>query len=84
MFIAPQDFIRKLLTVDVDTRMTVAQAGKHPWLTANARSLEAHDLGKNLEEIKVFNAKRKLRTAMKTVSSLDLRPYFRLTHAAAG
>lgn len=65
-----QDFIRSLLTVDVDRRMTVEQAKRHPWLTAAAQSLEAHDLNNNLEEIKLFNSKRKLRSAMSTVRYL--------------
>lgn len=60
--------------MDVERRMTVEQAKRHPWLTATAQSLEAHDLYHNLEEIKIFNAKRKLRTAMKTVSSRALSP----------
>lgn len=70
----PQDFIRKLLTVDVDRRMTVEEAERHPWLVATAQSLEAHDLRKNLEEIKIFNAKQKLRAAMKTVRLPPFRP----------
>lgn len=54
--------------MDVDSRMTVEQAKRHPWLLADAQSLEARDLRTNLEEIQIFNAKRKLRSAVKTVS----------------
>lgn len=57
--------------MDVDKRMTVEQAKRHPWLTATAESLEARDLNKNLHEIKLYAAKRKLRSTMKTVKLLN-------------
>lgn len=63
----PQDFISNLLLVDTTKRLTAEQAKSHPWLLASAESLEAHDLCDNLQTFKVFNAKRKLRAAMKTV-----------------
>lgn len=47
--------------------MTAGEAKVHPWLRATARDLEAHDLERNLDEFKLFNAKRKLRAALKTV-----------------
>ncbi|CAM9301089.1 unnamed protein product [Ectocarpus fasciculatus] len=62
-----QDFISNLLLVDTRKRLTAEQAKSHPWLLASAESLEAHDLCENLQTFKVFNAKRKLRAAMKTV-----------------
>eukprot|EP00903_Cladosiphon_okamuranus_P012203 g11446.t1 len=62
-----KDFISKLLVVDMDKRMTAEQAKSHPWLLASGQSLEVRDLGENLAEFKVFNAKTKLRAAMKTV-----------------
>lgn len=69
--------------MDVEKRMTVEHAKRHPWLTAAAQSLETHDLNKNLEEIKIFNSKRKLRTAMKTASVLTHSPLYFTTSAAA-
>lgn len=56
-----------MLVVDQDKRMTAEQAKSHPWLLASGQSLEVRDLGENLQEFKVFNAKTKLRAAMKTV-----------------
>lgn len=64
----PQDFISNLLVVDTTKRLTAEHAKSHPWLLASAESLEAHDLCDNLQTFKVFNAKRKLRATMKTVS----------------
>lgn len=66
-----QDFISKLLAVDMRKRMTAAQAKTHPWLTASGESLAVRDLGDNLQVFKVFNAKTKLRAAMKTVRGHD-------------
>lgn len=67
-----QDFISKLLVVDTDKRLTAEQAKDHPWLLASAESLEVRDLGENLQTFKVFNAKTKLRAAMKTVRLFNL------------
>lgn len=60
-----QDFIEQLLMVDASRRMTAAQAMTHPWLLATADSLATH--GINLEELKIFNAKRKLLAAVRVV-----------------
>eukprot|EP00903_Cladosiphon_okamuranus_P020574 g18885.t1 len=76
-----KDFIRRLLTVDVERRMTAEQATGHPWLTATAESLEAHNLNKNLKEIKIFNAKRKFQAAVRTF--LAGRMFFELPAATA-
>ncbi|CAN0328992.1 unnamed protein product, partial [Hapterophycus canaliculatus] len=62
-----KDFIRKLLTLDADSRMTAEQARNHRWLLADDSTLEAHDLRNNLEQLKIFHAKRKLRAVLKTV-----------------
>lgn len=51
----------------MDKRLTAEQAKSHPWLLASGQSLEVRDLGENLQTFKVFNAKTKLRAAMKTV-----------------
>ncbi|CAM9704664.1 unnamed protein product, partial [Sphacelaria rigidula] len=63
-----QDLIKKLLVVDEKRRYTATQAVNHPWLTVKGDSLKGRDLGKNLDELRIFNAKRKLRAAVKTVS----------------
>lgn len=55
--------------------MTAEQAKSHPWLLASGQSLEVRDLGENLQEFKVFNAKTKLRAAMKTVRLAETRGF---------
>ena len=63
-----QDLIRRLLTVDPKRRLTAAQAVTHPWLLSKDADLLNHNLGVNLEQLKLFNARRKLRAAIKSVS----------------
>ncbi|CAN0475684.1 unnamed protein product, partial [Hapterophycus canaliculatus] len=63
-----QDLIRRLLTVDPKKRMTAAQAVTHPWLLSRDSDLLNRNLGVNLEQLKLFNARRKLRAAIKSVS----------------
>lgn len=45
--------------------MTAEEARIHPWLLVDDRSLEAHDLRNNLEQLKLFHAKKKLRAELK-------------------
>eukprot|EP00903_Cladosiphon_okamuranus_P010945 g10337.t1 len=62
-----KDLIRRLLTVDPKRRLTAAQAVTHPWLLSKDADLLNHNLGVNLEQLKLFNARRKLRAAIKSV-----------------
>lgn len=62
-----QDLIRKLLTVDPTRRLTAAEACEHPWLSTARGNLTEHDLGAGLEKLKIFNATRKLRAAIRSV-----------------
>lgn len=62
-----QDLIRRLLLVDPARRMTATQAMEHPWLLTTGQALAHHNLGKNLEQLRIFNATRKLRAAIKSV-----------------
>lgn len=39
----------------------------HPWLLSKDDDLLNHNLGVNLEQLKLFNARRKLRAAIKSV-----------------
>jgi serine/threonine protein kinase len=56
-----KDFIRKLLIVDTDTRMTVDQALEHPWMKTASSNKLTDKLKENL--VKNFHAKRKLRVS---------------------
>lgn len=63
----PQDFVRNLLMVDTDKRMTAKQALEHPWMRNSAKDLAKNDLSFNQEQLRVFNATSKLRAAIKSV-----------------
>lgn len=58
-----RDFIRRLLTIDQDARMTASQALQHPWIkSAGTQATAQKDL---LPDIKsAFNAKRTFRKAV--------------------
>lgn len=54
-----QDLVTSLLVLDPKRRMTAAQAMRHPWVKGfayNAEHMEA-----TMENIKLFNARRKLK-----------------------
>lgn len=66
-FAFSQDIIRKLLIVEVSDRLTAKDAVNHPWLTSMGPELAENDLGRNLEQLRIFNATRKMRAAIKSV-----------------
>lgn len=68
----PQDLITKLLTVDPEARITAGEACKHPWLFTARPQLSSNNLSAGLEQLKMFNAKRKFRAAVKSVSNRAL------------
>lgn len=53
--------------MDPAKRMTATQAAEHPWLLTTGASLAGHNLGKNLDQLRIFNATRKLRGAIQSV-----------------
>ncbi|CBN80278.1 possible CDPK [Ectocarpus siliculosus] len=67
-----KDLIRRLLTVDPKKRLTAAQAVTHPWLLSKDADLLKHNLGVNLEQLRLFNARRKLRAAIKSVLATQM------------
>lgn len=69
----PQDMISKLLIVDQAQRLTARQALQHPWFEAADGTLAGRDLRDNLQELQVFNAKRKMRAAIQSVRPI-VRP----------
>ena len=66
---ASQDLIEKLLTADPKKRLTAAQAITHPWLLRKDADLATHNIGANLERLKLFNAQRKQPAVIDSVSA---------------
>jgi calcium/calmodulin-dependent protein kinase (CaM kinase) II len=63
-----KNLISAMLTVDIDKRMTAGDALKHPWISGMTDDdLMKHDLHGTLDEIKKFNARRKLKGTIKAV-----------------
>eukprot|EP00536_Pseudo-nitzschia_multiseries_P004304 jgi/Psemu1/237528/estExt_Genewise1.C_710006 len=63
--------IRSLLTVNPDKRLTAEGALNDKWIGADAETLASLDLGKNLDQFKKFNAKRKFKAAVSTVMAAN-------------
>ena len=57
-----------MLTVDPDERISATDALKSAWITADDSTLGKSDLSSNLQELKHFKAKAKLRQVVKVVS----------------
>jgi len=62
-----KDLISSMLTTDPDARISAEGALNNEWITAGDDDLLGKDLGKNLDEFKRFNAKRKFKAAVKVV-----------------
>jgi len=62
-----KDLIRKLLQVDPSMRLTARDALLHPWFLSDETILSTNDLGKALVKFRVWNAKMKLKAAVKAV-----------------
>ena len=62
-----KDLISKLLTVDPNKRISAHEALSSSWIRGGGRELEVIDLGENLENLRKFNARRKLKQAILTV-----------------
>ncbi len=61
------DLIRNMLCLDQKKRWTARQLLQHPWIVAQDEVLAQRDLGKSLQELKKYNARRKLRAAADAV-----------------
>mmetsp|Transcript_11081 Transcript_11081/g.23390 ORF Transcript_11081/g.23390 Transcript_11081/m.23390 type:complete len:527 (-) Transcript_11081:700-2280(-) len=68
--------INSLLTVDPRKRISARQALANPWVMGSGASLAKKDLGKNLEEFKKFNARRKFKAAVKGVVASNMMKSF--------
>eukprot|EP00540_Astrosyne_radiata_P017977 CAMPEP_0116844664 /NCGR_PEP_ID=MMETSP0418-20121206/12823_1 /TAXON_ID=1158023 /ORGANISM="Astrosyne radiata, Strain 13vi08-1A" /LENGTH=343 /DNA_ID=CAMNT_0004475661 /DNA_START=537 /DNA_END=1568 /DNA_ORIENTATION=+ len=62
-----KELISSLLTVSPARRLSAEDSLRNQWITQDASALAGKDLGKNLEEFKKFNAKRKFRGAVRAV-----------------
>jgi len=66
-----KSLISSLLTVDPSKRLTAPESLKNQWITGDDKQLAAQDLAVNLAEFKKFNAKRKLKAAVKAVMATN-------------
>jgi calcium/calmodulin-dependent protein kinase I len=62
-----KDLISSLLTVSPTRRLSAVDSLRNKWITGDDAKLAGKDLGKNLQEFKRFNAKRKFKGAVKAV-----------------
>jgi len=66
-----RDLISKMLTVNPTKRISAFQALEHPWILGDSETLGARNLAGTLVELKKFNARRKFRAGVKTVTALN-------------
>lgn len=66
---SPQDFVQKLLKVNVNDRLNAAEALDHPWIRAADEDLVEHDLNRQRSLIGLYQVKRKMRASIYTVRS---------------
>ncbi|VDP58897.1 unnamed protein product [Schistosoma curassoni] len=57
-----RDLVSRLLEVDPTQRLTIEEALRHPWISQKARASKTH-LHETVEEMRRFNARRKLKHA---------------------
>ncbi len=62
-----KDFIRKMLTLDPEKRLTAKEALQHAWVTEDDDRLASNDLKSNLQQLKLFHARRKFKSTIRTV-----------------
>ncbi|KAH8848694.1 Peripheral plasma membrane protein CASK [Schistosoma japonicum] len=58
-----RDLVSRLLEVDPTQRLTIKEALRHPWISQKARASKTH-LHETVEEMRRFNARRKLKGAI--------------------
>ncbi len=62
-----KDLISRMLTVDPSERISSSDALKSPWILADDEKLDQNNLKTNLEELRTFKPKAKLRGAVKMI-----------------
>ena len=55
-----RDLTMRLLDLDPEKRITIQEALRHPWISQKARAPKTH-LHETVDEMKKFNARRKLK-----------------------
>ncbi|VDN98456.1 unnamed protein product [Rodentolepis nana] len=58
-----KDLTMRLLDVDQNSRMTIEEALRHPWIAQKSRAPKTH-LHETVEAMKHFNARRRLKGAI--------------------
>lgn len=79
-----KNLISSLLTVSPSNRLTADKALKHQWLSQSDDFLTSQDLGVNLAAFKKFNAKRKMKAAVKSVMAANKFTSLGLSAGGAG
>lgn len=51
-----------------EKRITASEALGHPWMAGDASELAKRDLGPNMDKLRLFNARRKFKSAISSVS----------------
>ncbi|XP_032456340.1 peripheral plasma membrane protein CASK isoform X15 [Nasonia vitripennis] len=64
-----KDLIQRMLTTDVNHRITIQEVLNHKWLRDRDKGVARIHLGETIEELKKFNARRKLKAAVKAAVS---------------
>lgn len=62
-----KDFIRRLIVVDVQSRMTADMAMTHVWLRTDPKVLQTRHLESNLAALRRYSARRKLKAAVRVI-----------------
>ena len=67
-----KDLISGLLCVDADARLTAREALGSNWIVvASDSSLELHDIGGSITNLRKFNGRRKFRAAVASVIAIN-------------
>ncbi|XP_017881326.1 peripheral plasma membrane protein CASK-like [Ceratina calcarata] len=64
-----KDLIQRMLTTDVNHRISIQEVLNHKWLRDRDKGVARIHLSETIEELKRFNARRKLKESVKTAIS---------------